>query len=156
MNVFDRKTKLLHRERAAKVILDSHQALMHHFVQYVSFCLQALDVDTFDFLKEEIGYRLADRVLDIKREMDLGVDIGSGRGYVTRNLTGHSIKRLAAVEMSPTMLEQCQMPDDSEVWILCASSLPHESIKFSVARILSVARCSWTRTPRVFPSRRSP
>ena len=44
MNVFDRKTKGLQRERAAH--LENN-----------------LD---FDYLKEEFGYRLADRVLDIK------------------------------------------------------------------------------------------
>ena len=44
MNVFDRKTKGLQRERAAN--LENN-----------------LD---FDYLKEEFGYRLADRVLDIK------------------------------------------------------------------------------------------
>ena len=44
MNVFDRKTKGLQRERAAD--LENN-----------------LD---FDYLKEEFGYRLADRVLDIK------------------------------------------------------------------------------------------
>ena len=72
---------------------------------------QSDDVETFDFLKEEIGYRLADRVLDIKREMDVAVDIGSGRGYVTRHITRHSVKKLFALEMSPTMMDQCQLPD---------------------------------------------
>ena len=58
---------------------------------------------------------MADRVLDIKREMSVGVDLGCGRGYVTRHLTGHSLKKLIAVEMSPTLLEQCQLPQEEEV-----------------------------------------
>ncbi len=62
MNVFDRRAKLLQRERAAA----------------------AEDPSQFDFIKEEIGYRLADRVLDIKRKMDVCVDLCSGRGHVTR------------------------------------------------------------------------
>ena len=40
----------------------------------------------FDYMKEEIGYRLSDRVMDIKRQVDLAVDIGCGRGYVTRHI----------------------------------------------------------------------
>ena len=69
----------------------------------------------FDYLKEEMGYRLADRVLDIKRKMKVCVDLGSGRGYVTRHLTSHSVEKLYAVEFSTTMLEQCVMPHEEEV-----------------------------------------
>ncbi len=93
LNVFDRKAKLLQRERAA----------------------QADDPDKFDFLKEEVGYRLADRVLDIKRRLEVCVDLGTGRGYVPRHLSGHSVGQLSAVEMSPSYLEQCHMPHEEEV-----------------------------------------
>jgi len=46
--------------------------------------------------------------------MDHCVDLGSGRGFVTRHLTSHSVKKLTAVEMSPTWLSQCQMPREEE------------------------------------------
>ena len=46
MNVFDRKAKALHRDRSV-IIRDDHQV--------------------FDYLKEEVGYRVYDRILDIKR-----------------------------------------------------------------------------------------
>ena len=92
MDIFDRNAKMLHKERAA----------------------QLLNVADFDYLKEEMGYRLADRVLDIKRKMKVCVDLGSGRGYVTRHLTGHSIEKLYAVDFSPRMLEQCELPAKEE------------------------------------------
>ena len=92
MDVFDRNSKKIQRERAA----------------------QAQSVDDFDYLKEEMGYRLSDRVLDIKRKMKVCVDLSSGRGYVTRHLTNHSIEKLYALEFSPTMLNQCQMPPENE------------------------------------------
>merc|ERR1719296_394511 len=63
--VFDRRAKLLQRERAAA----------------------DPSVDDYDFLKEEIGYRVSDRVLDVARKLPVLVDIGSGRGWVTRHLT---------------------------------------------------------------------
>lgn len=92
MDVFDRNAKRLQRERAS----------------------QAVNADSFDYLKEEMGYRLADRVLDIKRKMNVCVDLGSGKGYVTRHLTNHSVEKIYAVEFSPTMLQQCVMPQPEE------------------------------------------
>lgn len=55
VNVFDRNTKSLQRERAA--IAD--------------------DVNLYDYLKDEIGFRLADRIFDIKRKFKLAADIGN-------------------------------------------------------------------------------
>ena len=45
-NVFDRRAKLLQQERAAA----------------------RADVESYDFLKEEVGYRVADRVLDVAKK----------------------------------------------------------------------------------------
>ena len=77
MHVFDRRAKLLQRERAAA----------------------NKEVEKFDFLKEEVqyliygqitlsqvGYRVADRVLDVARRMEVAVDLGSGRGWVFKAL----------------------------------------------------------------------
>jgi hypothetical protein len=60
-----------------------------------------------------MGYRLADRVLDISRGMEIAVDISCGRGFVARHLT--HIKKLFVTEMSPSSLNQCQMPDPEQV-----------------------------------------
>lgn len=54
INIFDRNTKSLQRQRAAV----------------------AEDVNLYDYLKDEIGYRLADRVFDIKRKFKTAADIG--------------------------------------------------------------------------------
>jgi len=81
-NVFDRRAKLLQCERAAN----------------------NPDVDNYDFLKEEIGYRLSDRLLDVSRKFDVAVDIGSGRAWVTRHMTEHSIGHVTAIDLSQGML----------------------------------------------------
>ena len=65
MNVFDRRAKALHRARSVQG--DNHQV--------------------FDYLKEEVGYRVYDRVLDIKRHFDTVVDLSAGKGYIGRNFT---------------------------------------------------------------------
>lgn len=54
VNIFDRKAKVLQRERAAI----------------------SSDVHLFDYVKEEVGWRLADRVFDIKKTFKNAVDLG--------------------------------------------------------------------------------
>ncbi|CAO2578580.1 Arginine-hydroxylase NDUFAF5, mitochondrial [Lemmus lemmus] len=40
----------------------------------------------FDYLKEEVGSRIADRVYDIDRDFPLALDVGCGRGYIAQHL----------------------------------------------------------------------
>ncbi|KAK3878071.1 hypothetical protein Pcinc_017283 [Petrolisthes cinctipes] len=88
VNVFDRQSKLLQRERAAR----------------------NPDVAVFDYLKEEVGYRLSDRILDIKRELKTGLDLGCGRGHVAKNITDVELSHLYMSDFSPSMLEAAQVP----------------------------------------------
>ena len=90
MNIFDRNTKLLQRERAAS----------------------AEDVKLYDYIKDEVGYRLADRIFDIKREFKTALDLGCGRGHVSKNVLRDSVEKLILADMSPTFVEQAEtMPD---------------------------------------------
>lgn len=54
-NIFDRAAKRLQKERSA----------------------QRPDVALFDYIKDEVGYRLSDRIFDIKREFKNAADIGN-------------------------------------------------------------------------------
>ncbi|XP_061167811.1 arginine-hydroxylase NDUFAF5, mitochondrial-like [Saccostrea echinata] len=87
MNVFDRKAKRLQRDRSTK---------MPNF-------------EDSQFIKEEIGYRTYDRLLDIKREFDVGVDLGSGLGYVSRHILKDTIKTLYQCELSEKLLRKAQV-----------------------------------------------
>ncbi|XP_017372941.1 arginine-hydroxylase NDUFAF5, mitochondrial-like [Cebus imitator] len=40
----------------------------------------------FDYLREEVGSRIADRVYDIPRDFPLALDLGCGRGYIAQYL----------------------------------------------------------------------
>jgi len=53
-NIFDRNVKRLQKERSA----------------------QRPDVALFDYIKDEVGFRLSDRIFDIKREFKVAADIG--------------------------------------------------------------------------------
>lgn len=91
-NVFDRKAKLLQRERAAL----------------------SEEVDVYDYLKEEIGFRLADRIFDIKRKFAKVIDLGCGRGYVSRHVTADSVENLIMADRSELLVSQ-SMCNDSNV-----------------------------------------
>lgn len=53
-NIFDRNVKRLHKERSAR----------------------SPDVELYDYIKDEVGFRLSDRIFDIKREFKNAADIG--------------------------------------------------------------------------------
>nr|CAD7609707.1 unnamed protein product [Timema genevievae] len=69
---------------------------------------RASDVHLYDYLKEEVGYRLADRVFDIKRKFRLAANLGCGRGYVSKHIVPESVEELIMCDLSPTWLEQAQ------------------------------------------------
>nr|XP_022329521.1 arginine-hydroxylase NDUFAF5, mitochondrial-like isoform X2 [Crassostrea virginica] len=87
MNVFDRKAKRLQRDRSTT---------LPNFAES-------------QFIKEEVGYRTYDRILDIKREFDVGVDLGCGLGYVSRHVLKDTIKLLYQCEMSEKLLRRAEV-----------------------------------------------
>ncbi|XP_014217667.1 arginine-hydroxylase NDUFAF5, mitochondrial isoform X2 [Copidosoma floridanum] len=84
MYIFDRNAKLFQRERAA----------------------QANDVHVYDYIKDEVGSRLADRVFDIKRKFDCVLNLGCGRGHVSKNITNETTNELILSDLSPSWLQQ--------------------------------------------------
>ncbi|CAD7012052.1 arginine-hydroxylase NDUFAF5, mitochondrial isoform X1 [Ceratitis capitata] len=85
-NIFDRNAKRLQKERAAR----------------------SPDVELYDYLKEEVGFRLADRIIDIKREFANAADIGCSRGFLSKHIMAESVQHLTLCDTSPTMLAQAQ------------------------------------------------
>jgi hypothetical protein len=65
LNVFDRNTKKIQRNSLAND---------PNFKDY-------------EYIKSEIGFRLADRIFDIKRNFNSMLDLGCQRGYVSKHLT---------------------------------------------------------------------
>ncbi|CAG5132522.1 unnamed protein product, partial [Candidula unifasciata] len=89
MNVFDRKAKRLHRERTALGFNGEEAAV-------------------YEYIKEEFGYRLSDRICDIKRKFEVAVDLGCGRGHVTKNLYSDMVGSVYQCELSPALLRQAE------------------------------------------------
>lgn len=92
-NVFDQKTKHLQRERAG--------------------C--APDVEVYDYLKNEIGYRLADRIFDIKRKFKLAADVGCSRGYVAKHVSPTSVEELILCDSNKKHLDSIETQDGLKI-----------------------------------------
>ncbi|XP_063372382.1 arginine-hydroxylase NDUFAF5, mitochondrial [Cydia amplana] len=89
MNIFDRQAKILQRERSA-------QREDYHLAEYI---------------KEEVGWRTADRILDIKRLFKNAVELGAGRGYVSRHLLPDSVEKVTLCDTSQTHLTKAIIGD---------------------------------------------
>ncbi|KAK7103785.1 arginine-hydroxylase NDUFAF5, mitochondrial-like [Littorina saxatilis] len=86
MNVFDRRAKRMQRDRAAV----------------------AEDHEVYDYLKDEFGYRLSDRLCDIKRKFSVAVELGCGKGFVSRNVYSDMVDTLYQCELSTKTLDLAQ------------------------------------------------
>lgn len=82
LNIFDRETKKLQRNRT---------------------CLDP-DYKHYEYVKSEVGYRVADRVFDIKRDFNSILDLGCQRGYVSKHLTKETVKKIYMFDMSDKIL----------------------------------------------------
>lgn len=93
MNVFDRDTKRLQRD---VTIADPNYEQ----------CL---------YIKDEIGFRVFDRLCDVKRTFETAVDLGCGLGHVTKHVTLMQqliTNRIYMVDSSKCLLEKAhQSPD---------------------------------------------
>ncbi|XP_022903776.2 arginine-hydroxylase NDUFAF5, mitochondrial isoform X1 [Onthophagus taurus] len=121
MQIFDRKTKTLQRERAAS----------------------AQDVNLYDYLKEEIGYRLADRIFDIKRKFKCAADIGCSRGYVSKHISIDSVEELILCDVSQANLDSVIVGDGVKV---IKQILDEENIHFesnSLDLVVSSLNLHW-------------
>ncbi|KAG2201611.1 hypothetical protein INT46_008790 [Mucor plumbeus] len=84
-HVFNREAKKLQKDRAA---------------------MNAEESRTVDYLKDEIAARVADRLLDINRDFDTVVDLGSGCGHIVKHATKDMMKKLIMCDMSEKSLNR--------------------------------------------------
>lgn len=90
IHVFDRKVKRLQREKS----------------------LQFKDSHIYDYIRDEIAFRLSDRVYDIKRTFPIVVDFGSHKGFIGKHLSNVEILlimfNIVLIEIS--CLGYCRLP----------------------------------------------
>ncbi|XP_060862655.1 arginine-hydroxylase NDUFAF5, mitochondrial [Metopolophium dirhodum] len=89
MTVFDRKAKVIQKQRAAI----------------------AEDSSVYEYIKEEVGYRLSDRLFDIKRQFNLVVDLGCGYGHVSKHISIDNVKELIMCDVCQEILNKAKNPE---------------------------------------------
>ena len=73
------------------------------------------DARVFDYLKDEIGCRVADRIYDIKREFPIALDLGCGRGHVSRHVTPDVVEQLVMADSCQEALDAADAPEGVKV-----------------------------------------
>ncbi|KYQ56262.1 hypothetical protein ALC60_04876 [Trachymyrmex zeteki] len=121
MNVFDRNAKLLQRERAAK----------------------DANVQLYDYIKDEVGDRLVDRIFDIKRKFGRVLDLGCGRGHVSKRILSESVEELVLADMSPSLLSQAEIIEGIKVKkeVIDEENLSYEPDSFDM--VISCLSLHW-------------
>ena len=96
--------------------------------------------EVFDYLKEEVGYRVYDRVLDIKRHFETVVDLSAGKGYVGRNFTKVCAFRVGAGKgYTYTLADKLCVPRQfKDQRIICAS----QNITLVIKKFLKIPSLS--------------
>nr|XP_042909798.1 arginine-hydroxylase NDUFAF5, mitochondrial isoform X4 [Parasteatoda tepidariorum] len=84
LDVFDRQTKKIHRNWSAKI----------------------KGGEVYDYLKDEIGDRVADRVFDITRTFTNCVELGCGKGHISKHLTPDNVEMLYQCDISSEMVKR--------------------------------------------------
>ncbi|KAK2817590.1 hypothetical protein Q5P01_025781 [Channa striata] len=84
MNVFNREMKKRQKDWAAR-LQDGHQ---------------------YDYLRDEVGSRVADRVYDIARTFPLALDISGGKSHIADHLSKDVVERLYVTDISEASLKR--------------------------------------------------
>lgn len=82
IDVFDRQAKRMHRNWAAG----------------------QPDHKIYEYIREEVGYRVADRIYDCKRFFENAVDLGCGRGLCAPHIFKENVGCLLQVDIGENML----------------------------------------------------
>lgn len=93
MNVFDRKAKIHQRNQVAN----------------------DKDYQKYQYIKEEIGFRVFDRLCDIKRTFETAVDLGCGLGHATKHIESMQqlvTNRIYMIDGSAVLLENAEKSPD--------------------------------------------
>uniref|UniRef100_A0A1I7UUL7 Arginine-hydroxylase NDUFAF5, mitochondrial n=1 Tax=Caenorhabditis tropicalis TaxID=1561998 RepID=A0A1I7UUL7_9PELO len=73
------------------------------------------DFKAAQYLKEEVGWRVADKVFDLTKFNPLVLDIGCGIGHITPHLIKENVGKIIQVDMSGGMVQSSSSCDDEEV-----------------------------------------
>uniref|UniRef100_A0A6I8N686 Arginine-hydroxylase NDUFAF5, mitochondrial n=1 Tax=Ornithorhynchus anatinus TaxID=9258 RepID=A0A6I8N686_ORNAN len=108
------------------------------------------DCVQYDYLREEVGGQVADRVYDIARDFPLALDVGSGRGYIAQHLNKETVGKFFQVDISKNALKNAVKTEISTVSVLADEEfLPFKENTFDL--VVSSLSLHWVNDlPRAF------
>uniref|UniRef100_A0A8C9RP43 Arginine-hydroxylase NDUFAF5, mitochondrial n=2 Tax=Scleropages formosus TaxID=113540 RepID=A0A8C9RP43_SCLFO len=74
------------------------------------------DRQQFEYLRDEVGSRVADRVYDVSRTFPLALDVGCGRSHIAEHLNKDFVERLFLTDISEDSLK---LKKESEIPTRC-------------------------------------
>lgn len=120
LNVFDRQMKRRQRDWAASL----------------------QDAPQFEYVREEVGSRVADRVYDVARTFPLALDLGCGRSFIAEHLTTDVVEQIYLTDVSSNCLSRLR---ESEIPSCCVLAdeefLPFKDDMFDL--VLSSMSLHW-------------
>ncbi|KAM4771958.1 arginine-hydroxylase NDUFAF5, mitochondrial [Rhinophrynus dorsalis] len=108
------------------------------------------DAQQYDYLKEEVGERIADRVFDVARTFPFALDLGCGRGYIFQHLTKDTVERLIQTDLSEKALKR-SVPSEIPTFTVIADEefIPFKENTFDL--VVSSLSLHWVNDlPRAF------
>src|SRR4051812_3713819 len=73
-----------------------------------NWAVNSEDFDKAQHLREECGYRIADRVFDLTKFNDVCVDLGCGIGYIAPHLIKENVGTLIQCDISEEMIQRAK------------------------------------------------
>ncbi|XP_055672073.1 arginine-hydroxylase NDUFAF5, mitochondrial isoform X2 [Falco peregrinus] len=103
-----------------------------------------------EYLRREVGGRIADRVFDIPRTFPLALDLGSGRGYIAQHLTKETVEKLIQVDIAENALKNAVESEIPTVSVVADEEcLPFKEDTFDL--VVSSLSLHWVNDlPRAF------
>ncbi|TKR94940.1 hypothetical protein L596_009166 [Steinernema carpocapsae] len=76
------------------------------------------DYDVYQYVKDEIAYRVADKVYDLTKFNEICLDLGCGGGHVAPHLIKENVGALIQCDMSEGLVRRSHSAQDSEIQTL--------------------------------------
>jgi NADH dehydrogenase [ubiquinone] 1 alpha subcomplex assembly factor 5 len=79
-----------------------------------NWAVNSVDFDKAQHLREECGYRIADRVFDLTKFNEVCLDLGCGTGYIAQHLIKENVGTLIQCDISEEMVRRAKESTSAE------------------------------------------